>query len=142
MKKSLNKPLGQNSKKFYNVYKGENENKYFFYLPCIGVSPRKNLHWGMTVRSIFFAWGSWFIQYNICETVSDTSIELTKDCYENLKKCLLASGMKINDLQGAMNFIKSNIYVVQILRNSNTDHPYVRKILATYFQNQPFIEEA
>jgi hypothetical protein len=65
MKKSFNKPVGKSTTKFYNVYKGKNENKYFFYLPCIGVSPTKNLHWGMKVRSIFLAWGNWFIQYNI-----------------------------------------------------------------------------
>ncbi len=140
MKKSLNKPMGKSTTKFYNFYKGKNENKYFFYLPCIGVSPRKNLHWGMTVRSIFFAWGNWFIQYNICEVVSDTNMELTKEGYENLKKSLQSSGMVINDLQGAMVFIKNNLHIVQILRNSNTEHPYVKKVLATYFQNQPFID--
>jgi hypothetical protein len=109
-------------------------------LPCIGVSPTKNLHWGMKVRSIFLAWGNWFIQYNICEVVSDTNLELTKEGYENLKKSLQSSGMVINDLQGAMNFIKNNIHIVQILRNSNTEHPYVKKVLATYFHNQPFID--
>jgi hypothetical protein len=140
MKKSFNKPVGKSTTKFYNVYKGKNENKYFFYLPCIGVSPTKNLHWGMKVRSIFLAWGNWFIQYNICEVVSDTNLELTKEGYENLKKSLQSSGMVINDLQGAMNFIKNNIHIVQILRNSNTEHPYVKKVLATYFHNQPFID--
>lgn len=140
MKKSLNKPIGKTARKFYNFYKGKNESKYFFYLPCIGISPKKNLHWGMTVRSVFFAWGTWFIQYNICRVVSDTSLELTKDCYEDLKQCLQSSGMKINDLQSAMTFIKNNIYIVQILRNSNMQHPYVKKVLATYFQNQPFID--
>lgn len=140
MKKSLNKPIGKSTKKFYNLYKGKNENKYFFYLPCIGVSPKKNLHWGMTIRSVFFAWGSWFVQYNICEVVSDTSLEFTKECYEDLKRALKAVGMTINDLQSAMAFIKNNIYIVQIIRNSNADHPYVKKVLATYFQNQPFID--
>ncbi len=139
MIKSTNKPIKNSSKKFYNVYKGKNENKYFFYLPCIGVSPRKNLHWDMTVKSIFLAWGSRFIQYNIYEVVSDTSLELSKENYEALKKALKFSNMAITDAQAAMAFIKNNIYIVQVLRNSNVEHPYVKKVLATYFQNQPFI---
>ena len=139
MKKSLNKPLPRSVNKFYNFYKGKDENKYFFYLPCIGISPKKNLHWGMTVRSIFFAWGKWFIQFNICETVSDTSLELTKEYYEVLKKCLASSNMNITDGQGAMNFLRNNLHIVQILRNADTEHAYVKKIVASYFQNQPFI---
>lgn len=139
MKKTTNKPMPNGSKKFYNVYKGKNDSKYFFVLPCIGISPTKNLHWDMKVQSIFFAWGKWFIQFNIYEVVSDTSLELTKEHYESLKRALKFSNMSINDLQGAMNFIKNNTYIVQILRNSNIEHPYVKKILASYFQNQSFI---
>jgi hypothetical protein len=139
MKKSLNKPMPGNSKKFYNVYQGKNENNYYFFFPCIGVSQTKNLHWDMTVKSYFFAFAKWFIQYNVYEVVGDNSTELSKDCYESLKKSLKFSNMNITDIKEAMVFIKNNIYIVQILRNSNLDHPYVKKILASLFQGQSFI---
>lgn len=135
----MNKPVPLANKKFYNTYKGKNENKYFFVLPCITISPKKNLNWDMTMKSYFFAWGYKFIQFNVCEIVSDTSQELTKEYFELLKKSLKDSGLIISDMQAALSFIKNNIYIVSILRNSNISHPYVKKILVSYFQNQSFV---
>ncbi|NCQ50344.1 hypothetical protein GW796_00300 [archaeon] len=138
MKKSVNKSFLGNSKKFYNVYKGKNSGRYFFLFPCIGISQKKNLHWDMTIKSYFFAWGYSFIQYNVCEVVGDASLELTKENFESLKKLLKSSNITIVDLPVSLKFIKNNMHIVQLLKNSNLEHPYVKKIIYGYFQNQPF----
>lgn len=142
MKKSINKQVKSNNKKFYNVYKGKNESNYFFVLPCISISPKKTLNWDMTIKSYFFAWFRSFIQYNVCEIISDDSNELTKELFENLTKILKDNGIVINDTNLALAYIKNNIYIVKILRNSNIKHHYVNKILSSYFQNQNFVSHS
>jgi len=138
MKISSNKFFFEDTNKFLNFYKGKNENKYFFLLPCISISSEKISNWTIKIRSIFLAWGYWFVQFNICETISDTSLEFTREYYEKLCRCLAASNITITNMQEAVDFIRNNIYIVQILKNSNVEHPYVKKILASFFYNQPF----
>ena len=139
MKSTQNKYYSKNNKKFINWIKGKSENKYFFVLPSIVISPKRNLHWDMTIKSIFFGIGRFYMQCNMCEIVKDNSLELTKEFYEKLLQGLKLCSLKVNDTTSCLEFLKNNIFIIQILRNSSIEHPYVRKVLQSYFTNQPFI---
>lgn len=131
MKKTVNKTLS--SSKFYNSYKGKGEQQYFFLIPTIGISSKKNLHWDITIKSYFFGWLNWFVQYNVYEVIGDSSLELSKENFELLKKILRQHGLLISNKQDCLTFIKDNIYIVQILKNTNPEHPYVSKIINQFF---------
>lgn len=139
MKKSFNKSM-KNSAKFYNWHKGKGEHKYYFILPTFGISPKKNLHWDIVVKSYFFGFLSWFIQFNVYEIVSNNSKELTKETFERLKYVLKNNGLMIDNLQECLAFLKNNIYIVQIVKNAHPNHPYVVKIIGSIFQNQSFVK--
>lgn len=138
MKKSANKPFGKN--KFFNIYKGKKENSYFFILPCVSISPKKNLHWDMTIFSIFLAWGNYFIQFNICEIVKDTNTEVYKENMVGLIKVLKTANLMISDMQAALEFLQKNPYLVNIIKNANLEHPYVKNLLISQIQQQNFIK--
>ncbi len=139
MKKTVNTHT-KNKTKFYNRYIGKGDHKFFFALPCIGISPKKNLHWDMTIKSYFFGFMYWFFQLNVYEIMSDNTKDLSKENFEKLKKILRQAGLTISNLQDCLIFIKNNIFIVHILKNTHQEHPYVVKILSGVFQNQPFID--
>lgn len=138
MKKTINKNIS--STKFYNIYKSKGEQQYFFVLPTIGTSPKKNLHWDITIKSYFFGFLNWFIQYNVYEVIGDSSTDLSKENFEKLKKILRQQGLIISNMQDCLTFIRDNIYIVQVLKNTNHEHPYVSKILSQFFMNQSFVD--
>lgn len=139
MKTTQNKYSQKNSLKFTNWIKGKNDNKYFFLLPTITISPKKNLHWDMTIKSTFFGFGHYYVQRNVCEIVKDTSTEFTKEVYEKLLQGLNLSKLSIKDTKLCLEYMKTLPFITQVLRNSSIEHPYVRKLLYMYFHNQPFV---
>lgn len=138
MKKTENKKLGKN--KFYNIYKGKKESGFFFVLPTISISPKKILNWDISVYSIFLAIGKYFVQFNICEIVKDTNTEVFKENMVALLGILRSNSLKVNDMPACIEFLNKNQHIILIIKNSNVSHPYVRNIVSSYFNNQPFID--
>ena len=138
MKTSKNYNLGKN--KFFNIAKGKKENKFFFCLPSVVISPKHFLYWDTVMFSVFIVWGSYFIQFNICEIVKNTSTEVFKETMSSLVKFLKASNLEIKDGNAALGFLNKNPHVTQVLKNANLEHPYVKTILSGAFQSQPFIK--
>lgn len=138
MKTSKNYNLGKN--KFFNIAKGKKENKFFFFLPSIVISPKHFLYWDTVMFSVFFVWGSYFIQFNICEIVKNTSTEVFKETMSSLVNLLKLSNLEIKDGNAALNFLNKNPYVTQVLKNANLEHSYVKIILTGVFQTQAFIK--
>lgn len=137
MKKSKNYTLGKN--KFFNIQKGKKKNHFFFFLPTIMASPKKLLHWDLIMFSIFLGWGNFFIQFNIFEVVKDTNTEVYKENMSTLMVFLKNNGLGINDMQAALEFLNKNNYIVQLIKNANLDHPYIKSIFLQTFQGLPFI---
>jgi hypothetical protein len=137
MKKSENKNFGKN--KFYNIYKGKKENGYFFWFPSISTSPKKMLNWDISVFSIFLAWGKYFFQINMCEIIKDTSSEVFRDNMVSLISILKSYNLKIDDVSRALEYLNKNQFIVLLLKNSQTSHPYVKQVIHSYIYNQPFI---
>jgi hypothetical protein len=50
-----------------------------------------------------------------------------------------SNGFSITDMQAALEFLNKNIYLVQLIKNSNIDHPYIKTVFLSTFQNLPFI---
>lgn len=138
MKISKNYSLGKN--KFFNIAKGQKENKFFFCLPSIVISPKHFLYWDTVMFSIFIVWGSYFIQFNICEIVKNTSTEVFKETLTSLIKFLKSSNLEIKDGNATLNFLNKNPHVTQVFKNANLSHPYVKTMLIGIFQSQPFIK--
>lgn len=137
MKKSKNHSLGKT--KFFNFYRGKQENNFFFILPTIIVSPKRILNWDMVLSSIFLSWGRSYIQFNICEVVKDTSTEVHKEHIANLMAILKTGNLSITDLPPVLEYINKNPHIINILKNANLNHPYVRTVLIGYFNNLPFV---
>lgn len=137
MKKSRNYTLGKN--KFFNIQKGRKENQFFFFLPTIMSSPKKLLHWDLIMFSIFLGWGNFFIQFNIFEVVKDTNTEVYKENMSTLMVFLKNNGLGINDMQAALEFLNKNNYIVQLIKNSNLEHPYIKAVFLQTLQGLPFI---
>lgn len=138
MIKSQNYPLGKN--KFYNIQRGKKDNHFFFILPSIIISPKKFLHWDVMMFSIFIAWGSFFVQFNIFEIVKDTNTEVFKENMANLLSILKSSGYTIADMQAALDYLNKNTYLIQVIKNANLEHPYIKNLILSFFQSQPFIK--
>lgn len=138
MNKSFNKPMKEKTK-FYNWYKGKGEHKYYFVIPTIGISPKKNLNWDISIQSYFFGFLSWFIQFNVYEIISNTSTDLTKQNFDVLRFILKNNGLMVSNIQECLQFLKANNYIVQILKNAPPAHPYLNRIIGGVFQNQTFV---
>lgn len=137
MERSKNKSIGKT--KFYNVYKGKKDSGYFFYIPTVAKSPKKILNWDISVYSIFIAFGQYYIQYNVCEVIKDTNTEVFKENMGSLLNIAKSSGLKITDINAALEFLNKNSYLVLILKNANVSHPYVKNVVASALQNQSFV---
>lgn len=137
MERTKNKKI--NKTKFFNVYKGKKDSGYFFYIPTIAKSPKKILNWDISVYSIFLGFGQYYIQYNICEVIKDSNTEVFKENMGALLNIAKSSGLKIIDINAALDFLNKNTYLILILKNANTSHPYVRNVIVSALQNQSFV---
>lgn len=140
MKISQNK-FNPNKTKFTNWIKGKSDNNFYYLLPTIVVSPKKNLHWDMTIKTFFFGFLNYYAQYNVCEIVKDNSSEFTKEVYGKLEAGLRLSNLKIIDQKACLEYMKNATFLTQILRNSTIEHPYVRKVLYLYLSQQSFVAQ-
>ena len=138
MKTSKNYNLGTN--KFFNIVKGAKDNKFIFCFPSLIISPKHYLYWDTVMFSIFFVWGKYFIQFNICEIVKNTSTEVFKETLISLTSFLKTCNLEIIDKTAILNYLNKNPYITQVIKNANLEHPYVKTILTGTFQNQPFIK--
>lgn len=137
MSKSQNKTISKN--KFYNVQKGKYNEDYFFILPTITISPKKLLHWDMKMFTIFLAWGKFYYQINVFEIIKNTNTEVFKENMLTLLNFLKSNKMTINDIPSALDYLNKNNYLVQILKNSDLTHPYIKALLLSIFQHLSFI---
>lgn len=138
MEISANKSLGKN--KFYNVQKGKSGNKFRFILPTIMVSDKKILSWDLKMYSIFFSWLKFYYQINIFESFRDNNLEVYKENMEALLNILKSFGYSISDMHLALEFLNKNHYIVKLIKNSNLNHSYIRNIIFSYVQHQPWIK--
>lgn len=138
MKTSKNYNIGKN--KFFNIAKGKKDNHFFFCLPSIVIAPKSFLNWDTVMFSIFIAWGKFFIQFNICEIVKNTSPEVYKETMSSLMGVLKSLGIDIVDGPASLNFLNKNPHLTQIVKNGNLNHTYIKIIFSHYFQNQPFVK--
>lgn len=138
MKTSKNYNLGVN--KFFNISKGKRENKFLFFLPTVIVSPKHFLSWDTVMFSVFIVWGRYFIQFNICEIVKNTNIEIFKETVMTLVKFLKGLHLEISDNNAALGFLNKNPHVIQVLKNANLEHPYIKNVLSSTFHNQSFVK--
>ncbi len=140
MTTSKNRFLSKN--KYYNINKGVQD--YLFLLPSISLSSKRNFQWDMTVFSIFIAWGKFFIQINIYEIIKDIDSKMTKENMQKLIGVLKSAQLTINpdpeEMKKAIEFINKNPYIMQIIKNGNLSHHYVRTILVQNFYHQSFIK--
>jgi hypothetical protein len=136
MIKSKNKTLNKN--KFYNIQKGKYLD-FLFILPTISISPKKLLHWDMKMYSIFLAWGRFYYQINIFEIIKNSNTEVFKENMVTLLNFLKSNKLTINDIPGALDYLNKNNYIVQLLKNSDLSHPYIKSLLVSIFQNLSFI---
>lgn len=140
---SKNKPFGKN--KYYNIQKGKKENHFFFLFPSIVISPKKFLHWDIRMFSIFLGWGKYYIQFNIFETIKNTSTEVLKPDMVALLSLLKSEGLTLSSEAKSMNqaleFLNKNSFLTLLLKNGNLEHPYLKEIISSYFRNQNFIIE-
>lgn len=137
MKKSRNRTIGK--KKFYNIQRGKKENSFFFFLPTIMLSPKKFLHWDLIMFSVFLGWGNFYLQFNLFEIVKDTNNEVFKENMASLVAFLKDNGYGITDMQAALEFLNKNTHLVQLIKNSNINHPYIKMVFINSLQNLPFI---
>lgn len=141
MIQSSNKSLGKN--KYYNTQKGKKDNHFFFILPSILISPKKFLNWDTIMFSIFLGWGRYYIQYNIFETVKNTSTEVLKSDMVSLLNVLKTDNLFIindtNSMNNVILHLQKNPYLINILKNANLSHPYSQKIINSYFKDLPFV---
>lgn len=138
MTTTKNKTLNKN--KFYNVQKGKYKNDFFFILPTISISPNKLLHWDMKMFTIFFAWGKYYYQVNVFEIIKNTNTEIFKDNIVTLLGFLKSNKLIINDIPTALDYLNKNNYLVQLIKNSDLKHPYIKALLLNIFQNLSFVE--
>lgn len=141
MNTSKNKPLPFAKNKFFNISKGKKENGYTFIFPTICISPKKNLHWGMSLFSIYLGFSKYFLQFNICEITRDNNTVILKEDAANILNMLKENSLGVDPEKMAdfFNFIKNNKHIITISKNSDLQHPYIQIILISYIQNQDFI---
>lgn len=143
MRQSKNKSLSKN--KYYNIQRGKKDNYFFFLLPSIVISPKKFLHWDVRMFSIFFGWGKYYLQYNIFETIRDSNTQVLKEDMMRLLQLLKKENLYLDSQQPSMKlaleYLNNNTYIINLLKNSNLEHTYIKKIIASYFKDLPFIVE-
>ena len=137
MIKTKNKDLNQN--KFYNIQKGKQADDFFFILPTISISPKRLLHWDMKMFTIFIAWGKYYYQINVFEIIKNSNTEVFKDNMVVLLNFLKANKLTINDIPTALDYLNKNNYLVQLIKNSDLKHPYVKALMLSIFQNVSFV---
>lgn len=137
MSKSKNKIINKN--KFYNVIKGKHPEDFFFFLPTISMSPKKLLHWDMKMFTIFLAWGRFYYQINVFEIIKNTNTEVFKENMVTLISFLKANKLTITDIPSALDYLNKNNYLVQLLKNSDLKHPYIKALVLNVFQNLSFV---
>lgn len=137
MTKSINKNINKN--KFYNVQKGKDKEDFLFVLPTISISPKKLLHWDMKMFTIFFAWGKYYYQINIFEIIKNTSTEVFKEDIITLLNFLKANKLTVNDVPTVLDYLNKNNYLVQIIKNSDLKHHYIKALMLNIFRNLPFV---
>lgn len=137
MIKTKNKTINKN--KFYNVQKGKNNDDFFFVFPTISISPKKLLHWDMKMFTVFFAWGKYYYQVNVFEIIKNTNTEVFKDTMLNLISFLKTHKLTITDIPTALDYLNKNNYLVQLIKNSDLKHPYIKTLLLSIFQNLSFV---
>ena len=138
MKKSKNYKIGKN--KFFNIIRGKKENDYFFIFPTIIKSDKTQLSWDSIITSWFLAWGKYYIQFNFNEIIKDTNVDVYKNTMQSLITCLRDVGLEITNGPQTLEFLNKNSYLTQIIKNANLNHPYIKKILFSYFNGQSFIK--
>ena len=143
MTKSTNKKLGKN--KYYNSEKGKRDNHFFFLLPSIIITPKKFLTWDTKMFSVFFGIGRYFAQYNVFEEIKDNSISIQKNNMVELLECLRAEGLYLDTdnyhVNSIIEFLNKNQYIILLLKNSNLQHSYIRKIIYDSFKEQKFMTD-
>jgi hypothetical protein len=137
MNKSKNKIINKN--KFFNIQKGKFNEDFFFILPTISFSPKKFLNWDMKMFSVFLAWGRYYYQINIFEIIKNTNTQLFKENMVTLLNFLKTNKLTINDIPAALDYLNKNNYLIQLIKNSNLEHPYIKALILNIFQNLPFI---
>lgn len=141
MRQSKNKPLGKN--KYYNIQKGKKENGLFFLLPSIVISPKKMSHWHISMSSIFFGIGKYYLQYNIFETVKDINTQVRKEDMVNLLQVLKTENFGFtqdeNSVKRALLFLSQNPSLVTLLKNANLKHDYNKKIIIDFVKDSDFV---
>jgi hypothetical protein len=141
MIQSHNKSLGKN--KYYNTQIGKKDNSFFFLLPSIVISSKRFLHWDIMMFSIFIGLGRYYIQFNIFETVKNTSIEILKQDIVALLAVLKTDNLILisdnNSINLVIDYLNKNTFLILLLKNANLQHNYINKIIIAYFKEQPFI---
>ena len=137
MIKTKNKDLNKN--KFYNIQKGKQADDFFFILPTISISPKRLLHWDMKMFTIFIAWGKYYYQINVFEIIKNSNTEVFKDNMVVLLNFLKTNKLTINDIPTALDYLNKNNYLVQLIKNSDLKHPYVKALMLSIFQNVSFV---
>lgn len=138
---SSNKKIPFSKNKFYNIIKGKKNNGYFFIFPAICISPTKNLSWDITLFSIFFSWGKYFFQFNICKIIRDNREDILKEDILKIINMLKLHKLGISDMSEMLAFIKKNKHIITIAKNSDLSHPYIQNVMLSNFQNQSFITD-
>jgi hypothetical protein len=138
---SKNKPWPFGKNKFYNTSKGKKEYGYNFLFPTICTSSPKNLNWDMSLSTIFFGWGRYYLQINICEITRDNSDDVLKEDALKIITMIKECNLVVDDMPAYINFLKKNKYIVSIAKNSSLKHPYIRSVILSSIQQQPFISE-
>ena len=91
------------------------------------------------MHSIFFAWGRFYYQINIFEIIKNSSTEVFKENMVTLLNFLKSNKLTINDIPAALDYLNKNNYIVQVIKNSDLSHPYIKTLLVSIFQNLTFV---
>ena len=139
MSKTKTKTIGKN--KFYNVQKGKYEDDFFFILPTISISPKRLLNWETRIFTVFLAWGRYYYQINKFEIIRNTNTDVFKDNMVTLLGFLKSNKLTIGaeDIPVALDYLNKNNYLVQLLKNSDLQHPYIKALLLSIFSNLSFV---
>jgi len=125
-------------RKFFNFSKGRNKD-HFFLFPSLIFTHEKRISWDLVKGSVTLAFLVWYFQINIFNIVQNSSKEIFKQDVASIIKILKDSKYAIKDMNLLIKFLQDNIYLVQLVKNINIEHPYVKKVILYYFKNCDFI---
>lgn len=127
-----------NKKKFLNYSKGSTKTNIFF-LPTLIFTRNQKISWDLMKSSWSLSFIKYYVQVNLFTIIKDSNKEIFKHDVAAIIKILKENRLVVKDINLLLQFLQANLFLITLIKNLNTEHPYCKKVILHYFKNCEFL---